>query len=129
AFKPNIDDFRESPAVIVSAALARHFGSRVQIVEPFAAALPKEFTDTGATLVELDDALANAELLIVLVDHDVFRSIPLEERVDKIVYDTRGLWPDQPKPGPQRDAGDRFQPLAEVHPERLPYRQPKGRAA
>ncbi|MEQ1510861.1 MAG: UDP-N-acetyl-D-mannosamine dehydrogenase, partial [Sphingopyxis sp.] len=33
AFKPNIDDFRESPAVIVSAALARHFGSRVQIVE------------------------------------------------------------------------------------------------
>ena len=33
---------------------------------------------------------------IVLVDHDLFKSIPLEERCDKIVYDTRGLWLDQP---------------------------------
>ena len=98
AFKPNIDDFRESPAVIVSAALARHFGERIQIVEPYAPALPMEFVGTGAALVELDDALAQCDMLIVLVDHDLFRSIPLEERADKLVYDTRGLWPDQPKP-------------------------------
>ncbi len=31
----------------------------------------------------------------MLVDHDVFRSVPLAERADKIVYDTRGIWPDQ----------------------------------
>mgnify|MGYP001565404690 CR=1 FL=1 len=108
-FKPNIDDFRESPAVIVSAALARHFGKRVQIVEPFARALPIDFAGTGAELVELDDALASAELLVVLVDHDLFRSIPLEERADKLVYDTRGLWPDQPRPGTLgREAGNRY---------------------
>jgi UDP-N-acetyl-D-mannosaminuronic acid dehydrogenase len=35
--------------------------------------------------------------MIVLVDHDVFKSIPLEERVDKAVLDTRGIWPDQPR--------------------------------
>jgi UDP-N-acetyl-D-mannosaminuronic acid dehydrogenase len=23
--------------------------------------------------------------------------VPLAERADKIVYDTRGIWPDQPK--------------------------------
>lgn len=108
AFKPNIDDFRESPAVIVSAALARHFGKRIQVVEPYAATLPIAFAGTGAELVELDDALANADMLIVLVDHDLFKSIPLDERADKLVYDTRGLWPDQPKP----DAGNRYRRAA-----------------
>jgi UDP-N-acetyl-D-mannosaminuronic acid dehydrogenase len=36
-------------------------------------------------------------VLIVLVDHDLFRSVPLAERAGKLVYDTRGIWPDQPK--------------------------------
>ena len=36
-------------------------------------------------------------MLIVLVDHDVFRVVPLAERATKLVYDTRGIWPDQPK--------------------------------
>ncbi len=100
AFKPNIDDFRESPAVAVAAAIARRFGSDVQIVEPYAAALPMEFAGSQAQLVELDDALADCDILIVLVDHDLFKSIPLEEREGKIVYDTRGLWPDQPRYDP-----------------------------
>ena len=34
--------------------------------------------------------------MIVLVDHDLFRSIPLQERAAKTVLDTRGIWPDQP---------------------------------
>ena len=38
--------------------------------------------------------------MIVLVDHDVFKSVPLAERADKLVYDTRGIWPDQPAPNP-----------------------------
>ena len=98
AFKPNIDDFRESPAVEVAAALARRFGKQIGIVEPYARGLPMEFAGTGAELIDLDSALASCDLLIVLVDHDLFKSIPLEERGDKIVYDTRGLWLDQPGP-------------------------------
>ena len=35
--------------------------------------------------------------MIVLVDHDVFKSVPVDERVAKLVYDTRGIWPDQPR--------------------------------
>ncbi|MBJ7437651.1 MAG: UDP-N-acetyl-D-mannosamine dehydrogenase [Sphingopyxis sp.] len=96
AFKPNIDDFRESPAVEVAAALARRFGQQIQIVEPYARGLPMEFAGTGAELIDLDSALAACDILIVLVDHDLFKSIPLEERGEKIVYDTRGLWLDQP---------------------------------
>ena len=97
AFKANIDDFRESPALAVSAALAKRFGSRIRIVEPYAAALPSAFAGTGAQLVDLDTALATCPVMVLLVDHDLFRSVPLEERAGKLVLDTRGIWPDQPR--------------------------------
>ncbi len=96
AFKANIDDFRESPARFVAARIAKKFGDRVSVVEPYTSQLPVEFTDTGATLIDLDTALETCDLLITLVDHDVFRVVPLAERVGKVVYDTRGIWPDQP---------------------------------
>ncbi len=97
AFKANIDDFRESPARLVSATLARKYGARVHVVEPFANELPREYEGTGATMVDLETALANCGVLIVLVDHDAFKAVPLERRSGKRVYDTRGIWRDQPK--------------------------------
>lgn len=96
AFKANIDDFRESPARYVAASLARQFGSRINVVEPYAGELPREFEGTGAVQIDLDTALEDCGVLIVLVDHDVFKVIPLAERSGKVVYDTRGIWPDQP---------------------------------
>lgn len=98
AFKANIDDFRESPARFVAARLARKYGDRVRVVEPYATTLPVEFTDTGASLIDIDTALETCSVLIVLVDHDVFRVVPLAEREAHAVYDTRGIWPDQPSP-------------------------------
>ncbi len=98
AFKANIDDFRESPARLVAATLARRFGERVHVVEPYAAELPREFEGTGAVQVDVDEALEECDVMIVLVDHDVFKSVPLAERADKQIYDTRGIWPDQPRP-------------------------------
>lgn len=97
AFKANIDDFRESPARLVAASLARKFGEQIHIVEPYAAELPREFDGTGAVGIDIDTALEDCGILIVLVDHDVFKSVPLAERANKLVYDTRGIWPDQPK--------------------------------
>lgn len=96
AFKANIDDFRESPALKAAAVLAAQFGDRIQIIEPFAEALPPAFDGTGAKLIDIDQALQVCGMFIVLVDHDSFKAIPLAERADKIVYDVRGIWPDQP---------------------------------
>ncbi|WP_448658840.1 UDP-N-acetyl-D-mannosamine dehydrogenase [Sphingomonas sp. CJ99] len=98
AFKANIDDFRESPALKVAAELARTHGSRVRIVEPYATELPRAFDGTGASLIDVDEAIESCPIFIVLVDHDVFKSVPLDERQGKLVYDTRGIWPDQPRP-------------------------------
>jgi UDP-N-acetyl-D-mannosaminuronic acid dehydrogenase len=101
AFKANIDDFRESPAMKVAVELAKRFGHRINIVEPYAAALPQEFDDTGARLIDVDMALLECDILITLVDHDAFKAIPLAERKNKIVYDVRGIWNDQPKVSPR----------------------------
>jgi UDP-N-acetyl-D-mannosaminuronic acid dehydrogenase len=97
AFKPNIDDFRESPAVEIAHRLARRYGRRVKLVEPYAAALPMEFAGTDAELIDIDAAIEQCGIFIVLVDHDVFKSVPLDERTGKAVYDTRGIWRDQPE--------------------------------
>ncbi|MBU0668838.1 MAG: UDP-N-acetyl-D-mannosamine dehydrogenase, partial [Alphaproteobacteria bacterium] len=94
AFKANIDDFRESPARFVAAGLAREFGARIHVVEPYAGSLPPEFDGSGATLVDLDTALEECGIIVVLVDHDIFKVVPPEERQGALVYDTRGIWPD-----------------------------------
>jgi UDP-N-acetyl-D-mannosaminuronic acid dehydrogenase len=92
AFKANIDDFRESPALEIAASLARDYGDRVKVVEPYASELPVEFDGTEAELIDIDEALEDCDVLLLLVDHDVFKAIPAEERGDKVVYDTRGVW-------------------------------------
>ena len=102
AFKANIDDFRESPAMKVAAELAIRFGGRINIIEPYAATLPKEFDGSGAQLIDVDTALLECDILITLVDHDAFKAIPLAERAGKMVYDVRGIWHDQPEIVPVR---------------------------
>jgi len=108
AFKANIDDFRESPARLVAATLARKYGERISIVEPYSAVLPREFEGTGARHIDLDEALEECDILIALVDHDIFKVVPLAERASKLVYDTRGIWPDQPKAGAEAGEGLRL---------------------
>ena len=92
AFKPNIDDLRESPALRVAQLLAERFGDRVQLVEPHIEALPRAFEGTGAQLTRLDAALAECDVLILLVDHDAFKAVGPEARADKLIYDCRGIW-------------------------------------
>ncbi len=92
AFKANVDDFRESPALKVAVDLARRFGDRIAIVEPHTETLPPVFDGSGATLTDIDSALGTCDIMIVLVDHDIFKSVPPEEREGKTIYDTRGIW-------------------------------------
>lgn len=91
AFKANIDDFRESPALKVAEELWKRFGDRVALVEPYAQELPRELT--GASLVDLDNALAECGIVVVLVDHDVFKNVDKRKLAGKTIYDTRGIWP------------------------------------
>lgn len=94
AFKANVDDLRESPALEVAHQLASLYGSRIKIVEPYVRLLPTELAKYGAELTDLDVAIKTCEVAIVLVDHDEFKMIPLAERRHLAVIDTRGVWQD-----------------------------------
>jgi len=96
AFKANVDDLRESPAVEVAHQLAARYGARIKIVEPYIHKLPAKLADHGAELTELDEAIRICEIAVVLVDHDHFKMIPLAERRHLDVIDTRGIWQDMP---------------------------------
>jgi UDP-N-acetyl-D-mannosaminuronic acid dehydrogenase len=91
AFKPDIDDFRESPALEIAEALAHTHGDRILVVEPFTDELPTAFDRTGAQLVTLDAGLRQAEIVVVLVDHTAFKHLGPEDLAGKLVFDTRGM--------------------------------------
>jgi UDP-N-acetyl-D-mannosaminuronic acid dehydrogenase len=92
AFKADIDDLRESPAMQVTLELARRYGSRIRVVEPYVAALPAAFAGTGATLVSLEQAMATCPAAVLLVDHAVFKAMDPARRAHLRCYDTRGIW-------------------------------------
>lgn len=91
AFKPDIDDFRESPALAIAAALSHTHGDRILVVEPFTDDLPEAFAGTGARLVTLEEGLRQAEIVVVLVDHTAFKHLGPDDLAGRIVFDTRGM--------------------------------------
>lgn len=91
AFKPDIDDFRESPALEIAEALAHTHGDRILVVEPFTDTMPHCMAGTGVQLVTLDAALRTAEIVVVLVDHTAFKHLGPEDLSGKLVFDTRGM--------------------------------------
>src|SRR5215831_17431040 len=96
AFKANVDDLRESPALEVANQLASRFGARIKIVEPYIHELPPQFAGSGAEFMDVDEAVRACEIAILLVDHDEFKMVPLAERRHLDVIDTRGIWQDMP---------------------------------
>ena len=94
AFKANVDDLRESPALEIAEKLAERYGERIKIIEPYIKRLPSKIAKYGVSLTDVDEAIRTCEVAIILVDHDQFKMIPLAERRHLAVIDTRGIWQD-----------------------------------
>lgn len=92
AFKADIDDLRTSPALAITEALASNTEYRIVAVEPNISELPKSLKDQGVTLVDSQEALTTADILVLLVDHKPFKVITERKLSEKIVIDTRGCW-------------------------------------
>lgn len=92
AFKCNIDDVRESPALNIVTYLAKETNNRIAVVEPFIHRLPNQLLDLGVIHQSLELALHENDIIVLLVDHDAFKDIEICKLNDKIVYDTRGIW-------------------------------------
>lgn len=93
AFKANIDDLRQSPAVDIALELCRKLDSRrINIVEPNICDLPTAFDGMEhALLVDTTEAVKRSQLLVVLVDHTEIMSIHPEEVAGKVLVDTKGI--------------------------------------
>ncbi len=93
AYKPDVDDLRESPAVEVARLLAEA-GARVYAFEPN----KTEAEIEGVTCVpSLEAALAKAEMIVLLVRHSEFLHLSPEEVAERtsarLVFDAVNAWP------------------------------------
>lgn len=94
AFKPNIDDLRESPAVEIAFELASQLpNTTIRLVEPHVAALPEGLQKLdNVELVSIEEALDSSDVVALLVDHNIFLEIEPARLDGKTVIDTRGKW-------------------------------------
>jgi UDP-N-acetyl-D-mannosaminuronic acid dehydrogenase len=86
AYKNDVDDLRESPALDITRALIKENVGTVLACEPYA----KEFKEFP--LHPLDKVLKESDILVLLVNHKQFYDIDRELLKEKIVIDTRGIW-------------------------------------
>jgi UDP-N-acetyl-D-mannosaminuronic acid dehydrogenase len=92
AFKPNIDDLRESPALEIAQQVGLMGFARQLLVEPNISEIPGGFNASNSELLDLDSALREADIVVLLVDHLPFKEMDLGLLSGKQVVDTRGVW-------------------------------------
>ncbi|PCI73566.1 MAG: UDP-N-acetyl-D-mannosamine dehydrogenase [Gammaproteobacteria bacterium] len=91
AFKADIDDLRESPALNITKAIAKFHSGDLLAVEPNIKSLPSSLVNL-IDLTSLDYAKNNADISVVLVKHTEFKKIIKNELRSYSVIDTCGLW-------------------------------------
>lgn len=90
AFKPDIDDLRESPALGIAQQVAK-LGCKVLVVEPNIHELPKSLETANVELVSIEDAIRYADALCVLVKHSPFIEARQKLQAHSVVVDAVGL--------------------------------------
>lgn len=86
AFKADIDDLRESPALNIAKQLTNIFGKSCISIEPNIA---KTTELDGINLSDLNQAYTDAQIHVLLVDHKEFKELG---KPSGNVIDTRGIW-------------------------------------
>ncbi|WP_151964431.1 UDP-N-acetyl-D-mannosamine dehydrogenase [Acinetobacter oleivorans] len=87
AFKPDIDDLRESPALQITKKLAEQ-GLNILAIEPNIEELPRDLPE-NIKLISVEER-SQADIHLILVDHKEFKA--LENFKEDRVIDTKGLF-------------------------------------
>lgn len=91
SYKPDVDDFRESPALQVARELTRRFAGRVFCSDPYSQSMLHGAPSTeGLVMVDAAEAVELAEVIVLLVGHKAFRDVVIPP--SKVVIDTVGYW-------------------------------------
>jgi UDP-N-acetyl-D-mannosaminuronic acid dehydrogenase len=91
AFKANIDDLRESPALAISKSIADFHSGETIVVEPNISKLPVKLSNTFK-LLSINEAVKRADIVLLLVEHDEFKELKKDMLAGKVILDTKGLW-------------------------------------
>ncbi|RHL91599.1 UDP-N-acetyl-D-mannosamine dehydrogenase [Bacteroides intestinalis] len=85
AFKPNIDDLRESPAkYIITKVMQSCNNANILVVEP------NVKSHNVFKLTDYKEAYEKADIVVMLVAHDPFKTLPYRE--DKVILDFCGIY-------------------------------------
>jgi UDP-N-acetyl-D-mannosaminuronic acid dehydrogenase len=91
AFKEDVDDLRESPAVEIARMLVEQ-GAQVKAYEPYK---PDAHYDEFETVPTLEAALETAEILVILAGHTAFKALDPQQVARqtpaRLVMDTRNV--------------------------------------
>ncbi len=92
AYKKNVDDMRESPAVELMELLVRR-GAEVAYSDPHVPVFPKmrEHKFDLKSVVLTAEAIAAYDVVLVATNHDKF-DYPLVQRNARLIVDTRGVY-------------------------------------
>ena len=91
AGKADVNDLRESPALEIAKCIESMGFEHQLIVEPYINAIPEDFDHYMSKLVDLESALAIADIIVLLVDHKQFLNIDVLSVPNKLFIDTRGI--------------------------------------
>ena len=87
-YKADVDDLRESPALDIVQALHDDGVGHVMACDPYISS--DRFTDFP--LYDLNDVIEQCDILVLLTDHQQFKSVPLRVLQERVIVDTRGIW-------------------------------------
>ena len=89
AYKPDIDDLRESPAVEIVRALGRSFDGKLLAVEPNISLLPNALVKC-TELSNVNNACKVADIAVLLVNHRAFSGMDLSRFPAELVINSVG---------------------------------------
>jgi UDP-N-acetyl-D-mannosaminuronic acid dehydrogenase len=92
AFKANVDDLRESPALVIAQKISKMNFAKFNIVEPHIKQISETDNLKNAKLVDLSSGIKDSDVIVLLVDHDLFKSMDKSLLEGKQVIDTRGIF-------------------------------------
>lgn len=85
AFKADVDDLRESPSVEIVEKLKELNIGELRVCEP------NIIKHASFELFGFEEAIEDADIILVLVDHQQFKTLSATKLSEKIVIDTRGI--------------------------------------
>ena len=88
SFKPDIDDLRESPAMLIVDNFSKYHSGLIKIVEPNITKIPISLKNRNIELVSFENSL-ESDIKVLLVDHKEFKNKVIES---DYLLDFKGIW-------------------------------------